>query len=259
MQKSINEDNRGLFHRLPEELRYTAVMSAMESAPKTRQSNTAGIERQRAMRQKKEEIAKQEGLEKAEDEYIERLIYHSMWDSDACWKTLSDVNDGLKRLKYKKDKFEALRNNILIRYKGFGWEDWKTPWSKNGRKLSIPDLTKRLKDLFKMHNRNKDPIPEKPDMPTRKRKDGPILGTVSEQRKKLDKKAITDEVTFDRDARLQWQDRELQGIGSLHSHKQQLDAPPLESLIGSRIEYLSEFEMDEAGTVKDTRWCGVVG
>ena len=127
-----------------------------------------------------------------------------MWDSDAYWKTLSDVNDGLKRLKYQKDKLEALRNNVLIRYKGFGWEDWKTPWSKNGRRVSIPDLIKWLKNLIKMHNRKKGHILEKPYMPARKRKEEPILGTVSEQRKKMDKKAIADEATFDRDARLQW-------------------------------------------------------
>ena len=72
-----------------------------------------------------------------------------MWDSDACWKTVSDVTNGLKRLKYQKDKFEALRNNILIRYKGFQWDDWKTQWSRDGKKLSVLDLTKRLKDLIK--------------------------------------------------------------------------------------------------------------
>ena len=38
----------------------------------------------------------------------------------------------------------------------------------------------------------------------------------------------------------------LQGLG-----KRMLD----ESYVGKRIEYLSNFDMDEAGTIKEARWC----
>lgn len=82
-------------------------MSAMETAPETRQSNTTGIERQREMRKMKVKIANEEALENTKDKHIEQLIYHSMWDSDACWKTVGDVTEGLKRLKYQKDKYES--------------------------------------------------------------------------------------------------------------------------------------------------------
>ena len=41
-----------------------------------------------------------------------------MWDSDACMKTVNDVTSGLKNLKWKKDKLQALKDNIQIRYRG---------------------------------------------------------------------------------------------------------------------------------------------
>ena len=94
-KKDISKGERGLFHGLPEELRVTAMMAAMEEAPATRQSNNASIEAQRAWKQKKEDLKKQVELENASDDYIEALIYHSMWDSEACMKTVNDVTSGL--------------------------------------------------------------------------------------------------------------------------------------------------------------------
>jgi hypothetical protein len=95
----ISNDKRGLFHGLPEELKIIAVMTAMEDAPITGQSNIASIDAQRAMKQKKEELKKQKGLANASDDSIEALIYHSMWDSEACMKTVKDITTGLKSLK----------------------------------------------------------------------------------------------------------------------------------------------------------------
>ena len=259
-KKAISNDQRGLFHEMPEELRITAVMVAMEDAPETRQSNNKSVELQREFKRKKEEIKKQKGLENASDEYIEALIYYSMWDSEACWKTNSDIVNGLKNLKHKKDKLQALKDNIQIRYKGFGWDEWKTHWSHGGISLSIPELTRRLKDLIKKEKTDKTPIPEKPKVPIPQRKNTPILGTMSAQRAKLDTKTMDNEDEFDEKARKNWKERESEGIGSVYSTRQKRDAPTVdETLIGKRIEYLSEFDIDTEGTTKELRWCsGVV-
>ena len=82
-KKAIANNERGLFHKLPEELRLTATIKAMEDAPKTREHNSNAIDAQRKMRDKREEIKK--GFENASDVYIECLIYRTMWDSEACW------------------------------------------------------------------------------------------------------------------------------------------------------------------------------
>ena len=101
----IDDDTAtGMFHGLREELQLTAVMCAMEFAPATRQANNDALEAQRRAKRQKEEIVKQLGLEKATDEHIECLIYHKMYESDRCWKTREEVTEGLKALRFKKDK-----------------------------------------------------------------------------------------------------------------------------------------------------------
>jgi len=75
------------------------------------------------------------------------------------------LQDSLKNLKYKKDKLQALKDNIQIRYKGFEWEDWQTNWSGEGVQLSIPELMKVLKDLLEEEKKRKRQIPDKPRVP----------------------------------------------------------------------------------------------
>ena len=50
---AIAKNDRGMFQGLPEELRITAVMVAMEDAPATRKSNVASVEAQREMKAQK--------------------------------------------------------------------------------------------------------------------------------------------------------------------------------------------------------------
>lgn len=81
-------------------------------------------------------------------------------------------------------------------------------------------------------------------MPTRKRKELPVVGTVTEQRKELETKCIANEVEFDWEAREEWRDHKSRGAGSLLQNKQQLDldVPNLNTLNVERIEYNLEYE-----------------
>ena len=72
-----------------------------------------------------------------------------MYRSDRCWKTIREVSDGIKRLHTKKDKYEMLKENISIRVKGFGWEQFRQAWSKDGKPHTIEFLADRLKDIIK--------------------------------------------------------------------------------------------------------------
>ena len=104
------------------------------------------------------------------------------------------------------------------------------------------------------------PIPEKPHARIKQRRDIKTLGQQTTQVKNINKKRMESVNEFDQKARETWQERESQGIGSMHSEMQQKVAPALDDeLIGKRIDYLAEFELDDKGTEKDLRWCsGVV-
>eukprot|EP00957_Ditylum_brightwellii_P045116 3421123-Ditylum_brightwellii.AAC.1 len=57
-------------------------------------------------------------------------------------------------------------------------------------------------------------------------------------------------------AREKLRNQEAEGIGSIHESMQQIGALSAdESLVGTRIEYLSQFDMDDAGSITTLRWC----
>ena len=66
-------------------------------------------------------MAKEKGNEDAEDYFIECMIYHMMWYSEAFWKTVAEVTAGLRWIKTKGGKVAALKDKIRIRWKGLGW------------------------------------------------------------------------------------------------------------------------------------------
>ena len=56
----------------------------------------------------------------------------------------------MKSLKLKKDKEAALRDNINMRFKGLGFKEAHTTWSKNGKKKTLPQLQARLIEVLKI-------------------------------------------------------------------------------------------------------------
>ena len=156
-KKKQKDKKRGLYHGLPKELQITVLMMCMEDARATKKNDD--LNRSREWRAQKEKLAKEKGLEDAEDEFIECIIYHRMWDSEACWKTVTDVTTGLRRIKTKGVKIASLKDNIRIRWKGLGWEECETRWTVLGHELTIPELANRLKELIIMQHKYKWVVP----------------------------------------------------------------------------------------------------
>ena len=122
----MEDDKMGLVHGLPDELKISLLMVAMDDAPQTRQANVDALSKQQQMKREKMEVAKKRDLENKGDEYITSLIFHAMWGTAACWATVAAITKGLKELKFKKHKLQALKDNIQMRWKEFGYEDAKT-------------------------------------------------------------------------------------------------------------------------------------
>ena len=103
----------------------------------------------------------------------------------------------MKKLKYKKEKLGALKDNIQTHYFGLGCDKCKTQWPKGGVTLSIADLTNRLKDLMRL-KKNKWVVPEKPDVLVPQRRDMSIIGQRTKQVLDLDLKANENKEEIDK-------------------------------------------------------------
>ena len=233
------------------------MLAAIEDAPETRKANLASIDRQTEMRREKEMAALDEDTEALEEDYIEALIYRKMADLEVCWKTAREVDEGLRRLKYKKDKIGQLKDNILIRVKGFGWVEWKTFWSKGGVSLSVHNLTKRLKKIIKETREKR--WPNKPEPLLLQRTATKVLGTRTTQVKKLDEKAELGKEAFEKRLRRKWEIRDGEGYGSIHSSCQLPGEMKLDKgWVGESIEYYHWFYLDKACKTWKLRWCSGV-
>ena len=148
-----------------------------------------------------------------------------MWDLEACWKTVTDVTTGLRRIKTKSGKIASLKDNIRIRWKGLGWEECETRWTVLGHELTITELANRIKELIRMQHKYKWVVPEKPAVLVPQRKNIVFLGTATRQVGELDKKAKEGEDTIEVKARVNWKWREEVGFGSVHSSMQRPSSP----------------------------------
>ena len=150
----------------------------MRDAPATVENNNKDLELQAKERRVKEELAKEKNMAKATDDYIEAMYLIRMYDSEACLKDdPKNVKKLLKRLKTKKAKYDALKSNILMRVKGFGWEWCSHPWSKNGHVYTINELAKHMEWIIRQEKKRKLTVPKKPKPRVPERKKTGVLGT----------------------------------------------------------------------------------
>ena len=254
-----DKKTKGMFHQFDEILRYAIVKVAMKDTPKTRAANDETMKLQQRAKQVRENLKKERNMEKASEEFIEAIYYYWMYYSDACWKgSVSRVKQGLKRLATKTGKYEALKENIMMRVKGFGWEWAKHAWSKNNRQYTIKELAEWLEFIISEEKKVKikNSIPEGPPTSVPKRKENSILGTLSDFVKSLDKKYFDNEEEFKERAEHIRQQRELRGEGSMYALLQPFDRPDIRELVGRRIDVLSFMTVEIDDEKKSVgRWC----
>eukprot|EP00956_Cyclotella_meneghiniana_P023299 scaffold45195_cov78-Cyclotella_meneghiniana.AAC.1 len=140
----------GLFHELDDAIREAIVLVALEDAPKTRVQHRAELESHARARRIKEEVIRQKNDKRMTEAYIDALYYHKMYNSAACWKGDSRVvSRELKKLTSDTAKYIAIKENIHMRVKGMGWEQFKHAWSKDNKKYSVFELAKHLTYIVK--------------------------------------------------------------------------------------------------------------
>ena len=164
------------------------------------------------------------------------------------------VDRELKKLTSDTARYDALKENIMIRVKGLGWDWCKHAWSKNGQQYSIKELADHLRWIIKEERKRQIVIPSEPPVNVPKRMDVPVLGTEIDDIADLDKKYLANEEQFRLNADRIRRAREARGEGSMYSLLQPFSRPNVNELLGRRIDVLYSCTLPgDGGNV--LRWC----
>jgi len=244
-------------HQMDERLQEAVIRMAMKYAPSTKQRNNADLERQAKIRREKEELKKELAVLNASEDLVEAAHYCRLYHKPACWK--GDPKEVWKNLNAmardgatKKDQMDAVKNNILIRVKGFNWKEFHHAWSKKGTFYTIEQLAAHLEFIIE---KEKDyEIPTFPDhaayLPTRR--DLPCLGTRTIDVAELDEKAREAGGQFKKDAEVSCRKKREDRDGEYYRMLQPCEAPDPLSLVGVRIDMLHN--LAPKGCEKKLRW-----
>ncbi len=124
-KKTTRPTETGAYHALPEKLQDSLLAVAKRNSNKSRKQFTASLKRQRTACAEKAANAIVMKLQSTERDLISYL--HHKYFSPRCWKTVQQALDEFEKLSSKKDKIECVKEQLLIRYLGLGWEkahDW---------------------------------------------------------------------------------------------------------------------------------------
>ena len=245
---------------MPSELQKSLVITAKRGATKLRRQHDTALERQKAARLKHEELAHKRKLESSKEQFIIAFGFYERYSSGRCWKSITESYQIFNQLNSESARVKAVKEQIMIRVKGFGWEDLKHPWSKNNVPYTSIELMNHFVQVILTAERERE-IPDGPSMnlpgPSEKLK----LGTTTELEVGGGENANT--VGF-RDQMVQEAEDELNrrvadGKIDLDRERQTNIMPVIdENFVGYHIDYCFEY-FDDEGDNTYLGWCdGIV-
>jgi hypothetical protein len=130
------------------------------------------------------------------------------------------VLDEFEKLASKKNKIECMKEEILIRCLGLGWEEAHHPWSKNKHQYTASELLKHLCEVVIPLQAVKE-VPNQAPIKSPTRLDSFTLGTKSADLIQLDDGALAREECIRLNAMLEQDQREMSGFGDQLMEMQQ--------------------------------------
>ena len=210
----------GAFHMLPEKLQDSLLAVAKKNAIQSRSQFTASLRRQREARAAKAANALAMKLQSTEKDLINISYLYQKYFSPRCWKSVHQALDEFEQLTLKKEKIECVKEQILIRYLGLGWEEAHHPWSKNKHTYTASELLKHLCEVV-IPLQDTKVVPDQPPIKLPTRPDGFTLGTKSADLIQLDDGALAREERIRLNAMLERDRREDSGFGDQLMEMQQ--------------------------------------
>jgi hypothetical protein len=205
---------------LPQKLQDSLLAVAKKNGNKSRKQFTESLRRQRLARAEKAENAIAMKLKSTEKDLINISYLHQQYFSPRCWKTVCQALDEFKNLSAKKNKIECVKEQILIRYLGLGWEEAHHPWLKNKHQYTALELLKHLCEVVIPLQEVKE-VPKQAPIELLTRPDSFMLGTKSADLIQLDDRALAKEECIRLNSMLEQDQMEMSGFGDQLMEMQQ--------------------------------------
>mmetsp|Transcript_41610 Transcript_41610/g.53671 ORF Transcript_41610/g.53671 Transcript_41610/m.53671 type:complete len:396 (-) Transcript_41610:300-1487(-) len=164
------------------------------------------------------------------------------------WKNAKDIVNGLEKEDKPAKRLKALKDQINIRVKGYGWTQFKVPFSsKNDPTIGSEDyLTKHLESIIATEKKEKLKRPGESPLPVSRTTSLPVMGTLSSFASKLKKQGWTKEELQQYQAEVEEEER--QKVRREHD-EYALDQPDDcgaidQSLVGCHIEVMCLIETE---------------
>ena len=258
-KKQIDVQRLGLFHSLHEDCVTALIAMAKKKSAMFRKCFQKSIDERRQRRQDKIKQAEMKEEEGAQKSLIDAWFLHKQFFSPACWDTVDKAKQSYSKLTTKKDKLERVKEQILMRYIGLGWEDAHHPWSYQGRAYTPDELFNHLVNtvipLQEIHEAPVNPPVILPSIG-----DNVIIGTKSSTRKTIDEsRNVKGEELRDRVAD-DISKMEDEGMVDAVEYMQET-AWPLERILagGFRIQVCYKYYDENDATTETLQWCtGVI-
>ena len=134
----------GLFIGLSPELQESLIVTAKRGAPGLRKVHDDALNLQKEADLKRHQLEHEKNIINAEEKYIESCNFYDRHNSERCWKNAEDAWEVFDQLNSESARVKAVKEQIMIRTKGSGWDDAAHPWSKNGQAFSSDELMKHF-------------------------------------------------------------------------------------------------------------------
>ena len=260
MKKDGMNARPGTLHALPKELVLSLFYAARKGAPRLRKRHDDALNILNQAKLDKLKSAQLENADKAVEGNIVAMNYYEIGVSERRWKSAHEATTIYNQLSSETSRLKAVKEQIMIRRLGFGWEDCAHQWSSKAHgTYSSRELLNFLKDTVL-------PIERQRGIPSEAATDFATsvainynLGTVSDLQfvdESIHMKS-TEELTMD--AIQERERREHEHETDRQSHLQPNVAPKInQSLVGFSIEVCYEYINDEDNSTY-LAWCdGVV-
>jgi hypothetical protein len=243
----------GSFHNLPGDLQESLIQFSRENAVKTRKAFDDALEKQRAKARRKEEIRMELGLKVAQSEFIVAIYFHEQYHSPRCWNTVDKATEQYNKLTSRTKKLEAVKEQILIRYLGLGWDKAHHPWSR-GEVIYGPDeLFKHLVETV-IPLADVEKIPDEPPLNMPSPPEMHALGTTANVGLNLQNNNAADIAKMRAEGYKERDRREAAGDGDRWGEMQEFTAPDIDQdLVGFQLEKLFEYTEPDGSTMLE--WC----